>query len=608
MENHSFQADAQQILKMVTHSIYSNREIFLRELLSNSSDALDKARFISLKDGNHRKVENPGIRISFNEEANTITIEDDGVGMTRDEVIENLGTIAQSGTKKFRESLEQGLSSENLIGQFGVGFYSAFMVADQVVVDTLSIAEGSEAIRWESDGSSGYTLDTSTKEERGTRIILFLREDAKHFADKNKLDEIARKHSSFIKWPIFLGEEQLNEKQALWTRSPSEITEEEYKNFYTELTGDHKAPLAHIHLNVEGQVSFSALLFIPEKHSLQLDNMNYKVDLQLYQKRVQVLEHANDLLPQYLRFVCGVVDSPDIELNISREILQQTPVINRIKKQLTKKILDRLQELADENAENYNKFWNDMGMIIKGGIPEDHKNKDRLVELLRAKTTTSNNTWRSLKSIKEDMKEGQDSIWYLSSVGNSDQIASLPILEGFKKRNWEVMLFTDPVDEWVVMGFNDFDGTALKSVAQGEFNDEEENEEAKEDKNQAVPLVEWLGTLLENEVAEVRISNRLTDSPSVLVDADGMSSNFQNILKAINPGQFMPDAKRILEINPSHPLVKTLSKLNNDGVTGLDPFARLLLDHATIAEGNLKDPQGFAKRLQGLMEKAASAF
>ena len=607
-EQHTFQADAAQILKLVTHSIYSDREIFLRELLSNASDALDKARFVGLSEGNFRSVEEPGIRISFNEEAKTITVEDDGLGMSREEVIENLGTIAQSGTKKFMDGLNDAGKLESLIGQFGVGFYSAFMIADKVIVDSVSIRADEPAVRWESDGTTGYTLGESDKETRGTRIILYVREDAHEFVDQYRLQAIAQKHSSFIHWPIHMEEEQLNEKQALWTRDPSDVTEEEYHEFYKTITKDYQEPLAYTHFKMEGMISFSAVLFIPQRHSMQLDNMNYKVDLKLFQKRVQIQEHANDLLPQYLRFVCGVVDSPDVELNVSREILQKTKAVEMIKKQLTKKVLEMLKKLAKDETEKYETFWNDMGMILKGGIPEDQKNKDKLVELFRCKTTTSNGGLRSLSEMKEDIKEGQDSLWYLSNASNPEQIGNLPILEGFKKRDWEVMLLTDAVDEWVTMTVQEYQETPIKNVSQGEF-DDEEDEDTKEAKDKAQPLVEWLGELLEDDVAEVRLSSRLTDSPSVLVDADGgMSSNFQNIMKALNPGQAMPDAKRVLEINPSHPLVQTLSSLNEQGANDIEPFARLLLDHATIAEGQLKDPQGFAKRLQGLMSKAASAL
>ena len=609
MENFSFQADAKQILRLVTHSIYSDKEVFLRELLSNASDALDKARFLALKDSDLRQVEDPQIRISFDEESNTITIEDDGVGMNREEIIENLGTIAQSGTKSFGEKLDSGESLESLIGQFGVGFYSAFMVADRVEVTSLSIQSDSEAVHWSSDGGDGYNISECERDQRGTTIVIYLREDESDFADEFKLKDIVRKHSDFIQWPIHLGEERINQDTALWLRNPKDVTEEEYNAFYKHITKDFQDPLASIHFKIEGDISFNAVIFIPKKHSWQLDNINYQVDLKLFQKRIQVIEHANDLLPPYLRFISGVVDSPDVELNVSREILQQNRASRIIKKQITKKVLRKLQQIAEENPEAYNEFWEDMGIFIKHGIHEDQAQKDTLVELLRAKTTTSEDQWKSLAEMKESMLEDQEDLWFLSSVTNREQIATLPALEGFKKKNWEVMLLTDPVDEWVVMSVNEYDGTPLKSVNQGEFDDEEDsNEELEEARSKAAPLVDWLQDLLEEEVEEVRISNRLTSSPSVLVDKDGSSSNFNNILRQLNPGQAMPESKRVLEINPSHALVQTLSRLNNEGRTGIEPFARLLLDHAQIAEGELLDPAGFTQRLQGLMEKAAEGL
>ena len=415
MENHSFQADAKQILRLVTHSIYSEKEIFIRELLSNASDALDKARFIGLKDGNFRSVEDPKIRMSFNAETKTITIEDDGVGMTKEEVMKNIGTIAQSGTKNFLEGLDAGDKLEALIGQFGVGFYSAFMVADKVVIDTLSIHEDAEAVRWESDGTEGYSLGESEKETRGTTITIYLTSDNEEFAEEYRLKSVAQKYSGFVQWPIFLGEERLNDKAALWTRDPSEITAEEYTEFYKHVTGDWQEPLTHVHIRTESPVAFQAVLFVPKKHSMNLDNVNYNVDLKLYQKRVQVIEHANDLLPHYLRFVCGVVDSPDIQLNVSREILQKDSKVEMIKKQITKKILGALKDLASEKPEEYIAFWEDMGMLLKAGIPEDEKQKKKIFDLLRFKTTTSLGDWRSLAEVKESISEseGQDTIWYL---------------------------------------------------------------------------------------------------------------------------------------------------------------------------------------------------
>jgi len=604
METRSFQADAQQILRLVTHSIYSDREIFLRELLSNASDALDKARFLGVQNDDNRKVEGEaGIRVTLNSEDNTLVIEDDGVGMSEAEIVENLGTIAQSGTKKFLEKIEQEGELDSLIGQFGVGFYSAFMVADRVTVESLSIKPAEKAVKWESEGGESYSIGECEKASRGTKITLYLSETGQEFCDEAKLRGIIQNHSDFIQWPINLGEERINQETALWLRNPAEIEEEEYHAFYKHITKDWQEPLCYIHIRAEGTLQFNAILFVPKRHSYQLDNLNYKVNLKLYQKRVKVLDNANDLLPKNLRFVAGVVDSPDVNLNISREILQQTQVVKAIKKQLTKKILRKLVDVAKEVPEDYNNFWSDMGYMLKEGIPDDDKHKKDLLTLLRCKTTKSDNALRSLAEIKEAMQEGQEDIWYLTDV-NKEQIHRRPILEGFAKRDWEVLLLSDPVDEWVVMTVKDFDETSLKSVSHGELPEDEEKEEETQEEKQVQPLVDWLNTLLEEDVSSVRMSKRLTNSPSVLVNQEGsMGANMENILKAAN--QEISESKRVLEINPSHPMVKTLAKLNGEGKPGLEPFAHLLLDHASIVEGKLDDPVGFANRLQSLMEKAA---
>ena len=483
METHSFQADAQQILRLVTHSIYSDREVFFRELLSNASDALDKARFLHLQDDSLKAAEGEaGIRVSLDSDAGTITIEDDGVGMTREELVANLGTIAQSGTKSFAEKLSESDNIESLIGQFGVGFYSSFMVADKVEVESMSMQKDAEAVRWVSDGGSTYSVETGEKESRGTRITLHVRDDAKEYLEEIAAKGIIQKHSDFIQWPILLGEERINQETALWLRDPKDITEEEYHSFYRHISKDWQDPLCYVHLRAEGTVQFNSILFVPKKHSYQLDNMNYKVELKLYQKRVKVLENANELLPRYLRFVAGVVDSPDVELNVSREILQQTSAVNSIQKQLAKKILRKLEETAQERPEEYNEFWKDMGYILKEGIPDDEKRRKDLVKLFRCTTTKSDGDLRSLGEVAENKIEGQDAIWYLTDV-NKDLITSRPILEGFAKRDWEVMLLTDPVDEWVVMSVQDYEETPLKSVAHGDI-PEEEAEEGGEGRSQ----------------------------------------------------------------------------------------------------------------------------
>jgi molecular chaperone HtpG len=608
MEKRTFQADAKQILRLVTHSIYSDRSIFLRELLSNASDAMDKARIVSLKGEDIDRPEEPKITIQFDAENKTITITDGGIGMTEEEIIENLGTIAQSGTKIFSEKLEEGEDLNNLIGQFGVGFYSAFMVADKVEVESKSAHSNEKAIKWASDGSDSYEIGESNREEVGTQIVLHIREDAAEFLEEFKLKEVIKKHSEFVSWPIFLGEDQINKEKALWLKNPKEVTDEEYISFYKHIAKDWQDPLGWIHVRTEGELNFSGIIFIPKKHSFQLDQLNYKVNLQLFQKRVKVLENAEDLLPRYLRFTCGVIESDDVSLNVSREILQQTPAVEKIRKNLSRKVLQKLQAIAKENEEEYINFWKDSGSILKEGLPEEsEKRKKELLNLLRFCTTTSGEEFRTLSAVKEDLKEGQDAIWFLTDV-NKDIISSNPVLEGFKKREWEVILFSDPVDEWVVMSTKEFEEVPLKSVAHGDFEEEEDeeiDEETKKDRNEAEPLVQWLGDLFESEVEAVRVSKRLTDSPSILINQEGsMGANMEMLLKASN--QTISEQKRVLEINPSHPMVKTLARLNDEGKTGLEPFARLLLDHASISEGRLKDPASFVKRLQVLMEKAAA--
>ena len=613
MESHRFEADVRQILHLVTHSLYSDREIFLRELVSNSSDALDRARFEGLQHSDLLQVDGEaGIRVSVDADNKTVTIEDDGIGMTREQVVEHLGTIAKSGTKAFAEMLKsKGEATDGLIGQFGVGFYSAFMVADKVTVETRSGLPGSAPVRWESDGGDAYDLAEGTREGRGTSVTLHLREDAHEFADEDRLRTIVTKHSDYVPFPIVMGEERVNQETALWNRSPSEVTDDEYKAFYKHLTNDWQDPLAWVHFRLEGTVQANAVVFIPRRRPWEMDRMDFKVGLKLYQKRIKILDSAADLVPRYLRFITGVVDSTDVQLNVSREMLQQTPAVRAINKQITKKLLAELEDLAEAKAEEYNAFWSEFGHIMKEGIAEDDKNKNALVELLRYPTTTSDGGLRSFDQIEEDRKDGQDDIWYYTSV-DKERIGKAPVLEAFKKRGWEVVLMSDPVDEWVAMAVQDYDEVPLKSVMTGELpedesTDEDDQKDADDAKREAQPLATWMGEMLKGDVAEVRITNRLTRSPSVLVDAAGaMGSNMERILKAAN--QDVPDSKRVLEINPEHPMVRTLARLNNEGQAGIAPFARLLLDHAAIAEGRLTDPEGFAERLQALMEKAASGM
>ena len=608
MKAHRFEADVKQILHLVTHSLYSEREIFLRELISNASDALDRARIEGLRDQELLAVDGEaGIRVSFDEDENTVTISDDGVGMTSDEVIAHLGTIAHSGTGAFAKALESG-DTEGLIGQFGVGFYSAFMVADRVTVETLSALPGGTAVRWISDGGDEYTLEECDRTTRGTTITLHLKEDAEEFADEDRLRDIITTHSNYVGWPVVLGEERVNSEAALWGRDKSELTDEDYTAFYKSKFHDWQDPLSWIHPKVEGLATFSAVLYVPEKRPWELDRMDAKVRLELYQKRVKILDSADALLPRYLRFLRGVVDSPDVDLNVSREILQQTPAVKFIKKQLTKRVLKSFTKMAADEPEKWNTLWNEYGHILKEGITEQDSHFDTLVELLRFKSTTSDGELRSLAQVKEAMEEGQEKIWYYTSL-QQDRIGSAPVLEGFKKRNWEVLLMSDPVDEWVAMRLQEYKEVPLVSVMVGELPEMEgeEAEEAKAARESSTPMVSWLGELLGEDVAEVRVSSRLTSSPSVLVDKEGgLGSNMTRILKATN--QEVMDSERVLEINPEHPIVVNLVKLHAQQFDGIEPFGRLLLDHATISEGRLEDPQGFAQRLEVLMERAASGM
>ena len=613
MSSNRFEADVRQILHLVTHSLYSDREVFLRELISNASDALDKVRFMGLQRDDLRPIEgDPSVRLSFDAAAGTLTIEDDGIGLTEAEATEHLGTIARSGTSAFAEALkEKGENPEALIGQFGVGFYSAFMVADEVTVQSLSALPDAEAVCWKSDGGESYELGEGTRTTRGTTITLKLRENATEFADADKLREIVRKHSDFVPYPVKIEDEQVNRAKAIWASAPADVTDEEYTELYKHVSMDWQEPLTRIHIRAEGTLQFNAILFVPKSRPFQLDRLDFKVGVQLFQKGVKVLDHADTIVPRFLRFVTGVVDSPDLDLNVSREILQQTPIVQAIRKQITKKLLKHLAaEAKKEDDLTYDLFWGEFGHILKEGIAEDAGNsKDLLTELLRFQTTESEGAQVSLAEIKEGMEEGQDALWYYTSV-DKERISSAPVLEGFNKREWEVILMTDPVDEWVAMSINEFDGTPLKSVLTGDLpeDDASDDEDTKKAKDEARPLITWMGELLSSDVSEVRMSSRLTDSPSVLVDkAGGMGSNMEKILKAANQ-EVGPGAQRVLEINPEHALVQTLAKLNNEGSTGLEPFARLLLDHASIAEGQLDDPKGFAGRLQALMEKAAQSM
>ncbi len=612
-EQHGFKAEVQQLLDLMIHSVYSNRDVFLRELISNAADALDKARFRSLTEHDliPAATDNPGVHLSFDPEARTVVLEDDGIGMTREEVIQNLGTIAHSGTKAFVRSATDAQKADlpEFIGQFGIGFYASFMVADKVVVETRSALAEATGVRWTSSGAGTFEVEDIDKSIRGTRITLHLREDAAEYADEDKIREIVREHSNYVSWPVTLGEDRLNSARALWAEQPSQVSEDDANEFYRELSFDFEKPVARVHLSVDSPLQYSALLFVPRRRPYDLFNPEADRGPRLYARRVLIAEHAKELLPDWLRFVKGVVDSADIPLNVSREMVQKTPAVRAMKDAIVKRLLKELGRVADaervEGEEHaYDVFWESFGVLLKEGYFHDKASYgDRLLPLLRFHTVKHGDAIQSLAAYKAAMPEGQDTIWYLTGSTREQALAS-PHLEAFRKKGWDVLLLTDSVDEWFIQGLTEYEGLEVKSVSRGELSIDDDEDGEKADLSTLAP---WMQGLFEGAVASVRSSNRLTDSAAVLVDeASGVTSNMERILRAAN--QDVPTARRHLELNVRHPLVKNLATLHARGASDVaEPIARLLLDDAMLLEGSVKDASAIGRRLQGLLERAASA-
>jgi molecular chaperone HtpG len=612
-EELGFKAEVQQLLDLMIHSVYSDREVFVRELVSNAADALDKARFMALTRSDLAPIqgEEAGIRITVDAEAGTVVIEDDGVGMTHDEAVKNLGTIAHSGTKAFMQGLEEGVDSPTLIGQFGIGFYSAFMVASEVTVETRSALADEAPVTWKSSGAGTFTIEEGTREHRGTRIEIALRVDAREFADEGKLSSIIRKHSNFLPWPIHVGEEQANSGKALWAENPSSVSEEDAHQFYKSMAFDWQDPALTVHLLVDSPIQYSAMLFVPAGRPHDLFTPEADRGPRLYARRVMITEHARDLLPEWLRFVRGVVDSEDIPLNVSREMLQRTPVLRKIRDALTKRIIKELGKLAKSDAVKFAEVWRSFGLLLKEGYYHSGSDlRERLLPLLRfnALSHDDGDALLSLDDYKAAMPDGQDAIWYITASSRAVALDS-PSLEAFRARGWDVLLLTDPVDEWLTSMLTEFDELPLKSVTRGDLEledevDEEETEpEAKADLSGLGP---YMHELFADAVAEVRASSRLTDSACVLVDADdGISSNLQRLLRQAN--QDAPAAKRVLELNPKHPLIKSMAELHSRGQQDkLAPLAQLLLDDARLMDGSLEEPTAMGRRLQELLETVAT--
>jgi len=619
-ETLGFQAEVKQLLQLMIHSLYSNKEIVLRELISNASDASDKLRFSALSNNTlYGGDSDLKIRIAFDKAARTLTITDNGIGMSRAEVIENIGTIAKSGTKEFFNSLTGDQAKDaNLIGQFGVGFYSAFIIADKVTLTTLRAGE-TEAVKWESVGEGDFTLEVADKKTRGTEIILHLREGEDEFLNDWKLKSIIRKYSDHITLPIVMkksewkdGEqvptdedETVNKASALWSRAKSDITEEEYQEFYKHVSHDFENPLAWSHNRVEGNQEYISLLYVPSKAPFDLYDRERSHGIKLYVKRVFILEDAEKLMPQYLRFVRGVIDSADLPLNVSREILQHSKDIDAIKAASVKKVLGLLEDLAENKPEQYQEFWTEFGRVLKEGPGEDFANKEKIAGLLRFASTHLDSEAQvvGFKDYIARMKEGQEAIYYITA----DSFAAAqhsPHLEIFRKKGIEVLLLSDRVDEWMLGGLTEFDGKKLQSIAKGDLDlgkleDEAEKEAKKHVEDAAKDLVERIKTTLGEQIKEVRVTHRLTDSPACLVAGEhDLSGNLERMLKAA--GQKTPESKPTLEINPTHALVERLKNEKNE--VKFNDLAHLLFDQALLAEGGqLKDPASFVKRMNSLL-------
>ncbi len=633
-ETLSFQTEARQLLQLMIHSLYSNKEIFLRELVSNGSDACDKLRFEALTDATLLEDDDDpelAIRVSVDADAHTVTVADNGVGMSRDEVVAQIGTIAKSGTREFVEQLTGDQAKDALlIGQFGVGFYSSFIVADRVTLTTRRAGlPADDGVRWESTGDGDYTIETASKTARGTEVTLHLRDDEHELLSGHRLRAILHKYSDHITIPIVMRKETppgadinkptppdaeetetetetVNQASALWARQKSDITEAQYHEFYKHVAHDFEAPLAYVHAKVEGRQEYTVLLYLPQRAPFDLWDREQRHGIKLYVRRVFIMDGAEQLMPSYLRFVRGVIDSNDLPLNVSREILQHSRDVEAIKTASVKRVLGLLENLAEKNADKYATVWREFGRVVKEGVGEDGGNKDRIARLLRFASTRMDTDEQtvSLADYVERMAQGQGKVYYITA----DSFAAArnsPHLEIFRKKGIEVLLLHDRIDEWLVAHLTEFDGHSLASVTKGDLDlgdlakDEAEAKPRKETEARFTPVLERIQKALGGKAKEVRLTDRLTESPACLVtEQDGMSANLERVLRAA--GQAVPDVPLVLEINPTHPIVTRLKDETDEARFG--DWSHILFDQAMLAEGGrLADPAGFVKRLNELM-------
>lgn len=627
-EKLEFKTEVKQILDIVINSLYTNREIFMRELISNASDAIDRARYEALTERSileGKEEEEWKIKLIPDKDKGTLTIRDNGIGLSKEEAITELGTIAHSGTKTFLEALKEskdGKAGLELIGQFGVGFYSAYMVSDKVTV--ISRKGGEEkGVKWESTADGTFTVEEIEKDHRGTDVILHLREDEKKYLQEWELRTIVRKYSDYIEHPVLMDverdkedekdkdkrvkvteEETLNSRKAIWLKKKSDITDEEYEDFYKHLSRDFSPPLKRIHYKAEGTSEFTTLLYIPSRMPFDILYKDFKFGPTLYIKRVQIMDHCEMLLPQYLRFIKGVVDSSDLPLNISRETLQNNSQVEVIKKNLTKKILDNLKEMKEKEYEEYLKFHKEFGRILKEGIHYDYSKKEDIASLLLFDSTKAEEgKFRTLEDYMKDMKEGQEEIYYITGEGREEVINS-PYLEAFKEKDYEVLIMVDEIDDIIMGSLNEFKGKKFKSAIKGDIElDKGEKEKKEEEKKKYGKLMDLVKEHLKEDIKDARLSNRLTGSPCCLVvDEGAMDASMEKLMKAM--GQAVPESKKILEVNPSHPVIETMNKIfekdSEDKI--LKEYIELIYNQALILEGSkLKEPVKFAGLVSRLM-------
>ena len=631
-----FRTEVKELLNLVISSLYSNRDIFLRELLSNSSDAIDKARFESLSDKSILEDDSDWkIKIVPDKEARTIKIVDNGIGMNVEDVENNIGTIAKSGTKAFMQKLQESQEAEvpEMIGQFGVGFYSSFIIADKVEVVTRKAgAPANEGVKWTSAGTGSYSIEEVEKAGRGTEITLFLKEDTDEFLEEWKIRKIVKTYSDYIEYPVTMDvvhsekpkddegkviedadpvetieEQTLNSQKALWTRSKSDISEDEYKEFYKHISGDFGEPLETIHFNVEGNFEFNAVLFLPEKAPFDLFMQQDKKGVHLYVKRVFIMDDCKALMPDYLRFVKGVVDSADLPLNVSREILQEDKLIGKIQNNLVKKVLDTLKTMMKKDYDKYVNFYKEFGKVIKEGMHSDFSNKEKIQDLMLFESSSmKEGEFTSLKQYVEKMPEDQKEVYYITGQSRA-AVENSPHIEIFKKKGYEVLFLVDPIDEWVTQSLHEYDGKPVKSIVKGDVNlDDRDEEETKKEAEEFKTPLEAIQKVLDDDVKEVRFSNRLTNSPCCLVaDDHAMSANMERIMQSMN--QEMPKQKRIFELNKDHAVIQKVLDLagKESSADELKEYTSILYDQALLMEGSpIQDPASFAQKVTKLMESS----